>query len=394
MNDAIKYWNLPTEILCGEGAIAHLPERLGLHGVCRPLLVTDPGLLGLEPYALASKVLQEAGVAYDVWSEVSSNPTLDNVRAGARVFSQHGYDGLVALGGGSALDAAKGVALASGDEGRLLRFEWSMAFASYPTLAHFPHLGLPPIVAVPTTAGTGSELGREAVISDLARSIKLVIPHPELMARTAILDPVLTRSLPPTLTAATGMDAVTHHIEAFCSPIQHPMSDGIALEGLRLLRNNLPAAVADGTDLAAREAVLIAAAMAAPAFQKGLGGVHALAHPIGAKHHKHHGLLNAILLPYVLVANRLAVEGAAARMARHLELAAEDFDGLLDWLLRLRSELGIPHTLKEIGLDGSDHLWVGQQAVADISSSDTNPIRFGPVDYAAIYVNAVEGRLT
>jgi alcohol dehydrogenase class IV len=291
------------------------------------------------------------------------------------------------------MDAAKGISLAAVNEQGLVQFEWSSVIANYPSLADFPRLDLPRLIALPTTAGTGSELGREAVLTMSEQNIKRVISHPELLPASVILDPVLTRGLPPALTAATGMDALTHHIEAFCSPLYHPMSAGIAVEGIRLIQQHLANAHRDGNDMVAREGMLVASAMAAVAFQKGLGGVHALAHPLGARYHKHHGLLNAILLPYVLVANRETISADIARLARYLELQQPDFDGFLDWVLELRQRLGIAHTLRDIGLDAEEADWVGEQALADISSSDTNACVLSAADYSQIFRNAVYGVL-
>ncbi|HFT7555490.1 TPA: iron-containing alcohol dehydrogenase, partial [Pseudomonas aeruginosa] len=240
---------------------------------------------------------------------------------------------------------------------------------------------------------TGSELGREAVLTDTQLGIKRVVGHRELLAACVFLDPRLTRGLPPALSAATGMDALTHHLEALFSPLYHPMSAGIALEGVRLVRQHLENAVRDGNDLAAREGMLVASASAAVAFQKGLGGVHALAHPLGARHHLHHGLLNAVLLPYVLLANRPAIEADAARLARYLELDEASFDGMLAWILELRARIGIPANLAALGLDGEDAQWVGEQALADLSSSATNALPLDARDYARIYRQAVAGTL-
>lgn len=390
---SVHYWNYPTDIFCGIGALDTLAQRFALLGARRPLLVTDPGLLALEPFALVTRSLDEAGIDFCVYHAISSNPSFEEVLTGADVFVEGQHDAIIALGGGSALDAAKGIALAAGGSERLTQFEWSQVINLYPTLADYPRLDLPRLIALPTTAGTGSELGREAVLTDTRQQSKQVISHPELLPHTVILDPLLTRGLPPALTAATGMDALTHHLEAFCSPLVHPMSSGIAVEGVRLVQQHLESAVKDGQDLQAREGMLVASAMAAVAFQKGLGGVHALAHAIGARHHKHHGLLNAILLPYVLLANRSAVEADLARLARYLELAEASFDGLLGWVLELRARLGVAHSLAEIGLDGSDSHWIGERALADISSSDTNALPLGADDYARIYRNAVNGVL-
>lgn len=389
----IHYWNYPTEIFCGANALKELPQRCAVGGLSKILIVTDPGMLSLAPLAQLRDCLDSAGIQYSIFHGISSNPAMHEVHAGAAAFAAGDHDSLIALGGGSALDAAKGIALVSRDAQGLERFEWSQLLQHYPTLADYPRLGLPRLIAIPTTAGTGSELGREAVLTDKENGIKKVIGHPELLAHTVILDPVLTLGLPQALTAATGMDALTHHLEALFSPLCHPMSAGIAIEGVRLVQQNLEKAVLDGTDLAAREGMLMASASAAVAFQKGLGGVHALAHPLGARHHLHHGLLNAVLLPYVLVANRSAIEEPAGRLARYIDLEEKNFDGLLDWILRLREKIGIAPRLADLGLGTEDSSWVGEQALADISSSDTNAMPLSAADYSRIYCNAVEGIL-
>lgn len=390
---SVHYWNYPTEIFCGLNALDALAQRCALLGMRNPLLVTDPGMLALEPLALLTAHLQQAAIPFAVFSEIASNPSFDDVARGVTAFKAGHHDSLIALGGGSAMDAAKGISLAAVDPQGLARFEWSQVLEHYPTLADFPRLDLPTLIALPTTAGTGSELGREAVLTDSEQQVKRVISHPQLLPATVILDPILTRGLPATLTAATGMDALTHHIEAFCSPLYHPMSSGVAVEGVRLIQQHLVNAHADGQDLVAREGMLVASAMAAVAFQKGLGGVHALAHPLGARYHKHHGLLNAILLPYVLIANRPTISADITRLARYLELEQPDFQGFLDWVLNLRQRLGIPHTLADIGLDTEDATWVGEQALADISSSDTNACPLSAADYSQIFRNAVRGVL-
>ncbi len=389
----LHYWNYPTEIFCGAGALELLAQRCALAGMRRPLLVTDPGMLELPPLHAVREHLLAAGVDYALFHGLSGNPSLTEARAGAQVFAEGRHDSLIALGGGSALDAAKGIALLSRDPQGLERFEWTQILEHYPTLGDFPALDLPPLIAIPTTAGTGSELGREAVLTDTAHGVKKVIGHRELLARSVILDPALTTGLPARLTAATGMDALTHHLESLFSPLHHPMSAGVAVEGVRQVKLHLENAVRDGNDLVAREGMLIASASAAVAFQKGLGGVHALAHPLGARHHLHHGLLNAVLLPYVLLANRVAIESAAARLARYLELDDASFDGLLAWVLELRSRVGIPASLAELGLSGEDATQIGELAVADVSSSETNALPLSAADYARIYRNAVAGKL-
>ncbi|WP_110970471.1 iron-containing alcohol dehydrogenase [Pseudomonas huaxiensis] len=389
----LHYWNYPTEIFCGAGALDLLAQRCALAGMRRPLLVTDPGMLELPPLRAVREHLDAQGVDYALFHGLSGNPSLDEARAGAQVFADGQHDSLIALGGGSALDAAKGIALLSRDPQGLERFEWAQILEHFPTLANYPALDLPALIAIPTTAGTGSELGREAVLTDTVQGVKKVIGHRELLARCVILDPALTTGLPAKLTAATGMDALTHHLEALFSPLHHPMSAGVAVEGVRQVKLHLENAVRDGNDLVAREGMLVASASAAVAFQKGLGGVHALAHPLGARHHLHHGLLNAVLLPYVLLANRSAIESDAARLARYLELDDASFDGLLPWVLELRGRVGIPDTLAELGLTGEDAALIGELALADISSSETNALPLTAADYSRIYRNAVVGKL-
>lgn len=389
----IHYWNYPTEIFCGAGALDLLAQRCALAGMRRPLLVTDPGMLELPPLQAVRRHLEQAGIGYGLFHGLSSNPSLEEAHAGVRAFIEGDHDSLIALGGGSALDAAKGIALLSRDPQGLEHFEWAQMLEHYPTLADYPKLDLPPLIALPTTAGTGSELGREAVLTDSSRGIKKVIGHRELLARCVLLDPQLTVGLPAKLTAATGMDALTHHLESLFSPLYHPMSAGVAVEGVRLIKQHLENAVRNGSDLVAREGMLVASASAAVSFQKGLGGVHALAHPLGARHHLHHGLLNAVLLPYVLIANRSAIEAEATRLALYLELDDAGFDGLLAWVLELRAQVGIPNTLADLGLTGEDAAWVGEQALADISSSETNALPLTAADYTRIYRNAVAGLL-
>jgi alcohol dehydrogenase class IV len=252
--------------------------------------------------------------------------------------------------------------------------------------------GMAPVLAAPTTAGTGSEVGRASVITDEAARVKRIIFHPRMLPAIVILDPELTLGLPPKLTAATGMDALSHNLEAYCSPRYHPLAAGIALEGMRMVKDWLPVAVRDGSHLQARMHMLAASCMGATAFQRGLGAVHALAHPLGALYDAHHGTLNAVLMPYVLQANRPAIEARLIDLARYLGLAQASFDALLDWLLALRREIGIPHTLAALGIDGAQAELVGRMAVAD-GSAATNPIPFSAAEYVMILRKAVEGLL-
>ncbi|WP_026182563.1 iron-containing alcohol dehydrogenase [Leeia oryzae] len=394
MTSHIHYWNYPTEIYAGEDALGLLPSVCKQQHLRHLFLVSDQGLGKLGISARAKALLEAADIQVTLFEDVQSNPTTDNVYAGVAAFQAGRFDGVVALGGGSVIDAAKAIALVSRQATALSDFDWNVAFEKYPSLGSFPRLGVPPLIIIPTTAGTGSELSREAVITHSAEQTKHVVTHAELLARVVLLDPALTTGLPAHLTAATGLDALTHHIEALVSPLYHPMSAGIALEGIRLISQFLPLAVKEPDNMAARTQMLVASAMAAVAFQKGLGGVHAIAHALGARYHKHHGLLNAILLPYLLKANAAAIEEPLRLVARVVGLPGERVDDVIDWVVQLRQALGIPHTLAEIGMTGEESDLIGAAAVADLSSADTNPIALTADDYARIFLNAVHGRLT
>lgn len=380
-------WNYPTAVKVGLGRIRELPDWGKSLGMQRPLLVTDPGLASLPMVSGAVAGCREAGLTCDVFSQIKSNPNGRNVLDGVAAFRAGGHDGVIAFGGGSVLDAAKAIALMAGQERPLWDFEDIGDNCLRVNVA-----GMAPVVAVPTTAGTGSEVGRASVITDEAAHVKRIIFHARMLPAVVILDAELTVGLPPHITAATGMDALSHNLEAYCSPFYHPMAAGIALEGMRLVQTWLPRAVADGKNLEARYHMLVASSMGATAFQRGLGAMHALAHPLGALHDTHHGLLNAILMPYVLKANEKAIAARLGALARYLDLPDASFTGVLDWVLSLRKTLGIPHTLREIGIDGSDAPRVGEMAVAD-GSSATNPLPFTALEYARIYQAAVDGTL-
>jgi hypothetical protein len=302
-------------------------------------------------------------------------------------FKAGGHDGVIAFGGGSALDAGKAIALMVGQNRPLWDFEDVGDNCNRVDVA-----GMAPVVAVPTTAGTGSEVGRASVITDEVEHIKRIIFHPRMLPALVILDPQLCLGLPPKITAATGMDALSHSLEAYCSPLFHPMAEGIALEGMRLVQHYLPRAVAKGSDVEARLQMLVASTMGATAFQRGLGAMHALAHPIGALYDAHHGLLNAVLMPYVLQANKARIEPQMERLARYLNLAKPGFTGVLDWVLHLRNEVGIPHSLAEIGIDDSRIEQVGQMAEVD-PSAGTNPMAFSASEYSKLFEKALRGEL-
>ncbi|WP_022962693.1 iron-containing alcohol dehydrogenase [Halopseudomonas pelagia] len=380
-------WNYPTSVRVGAGRIAELADACKRLGMQAPLLVTDPGLAALPMIDSALQQCRDAGLNAEVFSSIKGNPTGQNVMDGVVVYRVGHHDGVIAFGGGSALDAAKAIALMAGQDRPIWDFEDIGDNYLRVNVA-----GMAPVVAVPTTAGTGSEVGRASVITDDEAHIKRIIFHAHMLPALVILDPELTVGLPPGITAATGMDALSHNLEAYCSPLFHPMAEGIALEGMRLIKDYLPRATAQGADIEARLKMLVASSMGATAFQRGLGGMHALAHPLGALYDAHHGTLNAILMPYVLQANRSSIEPQMQRLGRYLDLPQQDFTGVLDWVLELRSEVGIAHSLAEIGIDDRQIERVGQMAVED-AASGTNPIQFDAGQYSAIFTQALHGQL-
>jgi alcohol dehydrogenase class IV len=355
-------WNYPTAIRFGAGRIAELPDACCELGMSRPLLVTDP--------ALARMPMVQKVVTAGLFSNVRANPVGANVEEGVAAYHAGGHDGVIAFGGGSALDVGKVIAFMSGQSRPLWDFEDREDWSSRADPA-----GIAPIVAVPTTAGTGSEVGRAGVILDEAEGIKKIIFHPKMLPSIVIMDPELTIGLPPQVTAATGMDALSHCLEAYCAPGFHPMADGIAAEGTRLIHDFLLRAYRDGSDVEARGNMLVAASMGATAFQKGLGGMHALAHPIGALCDTHHGLTNAVLMPHVLAYNRPAIEEHIARLAGFIGLDPS-FEAFLDWILDMREKLSIPHTLRQLGVAPELTEDIARMAEAD-PSAQGNPRPFG-----------------
>lgn len=337
-------WSYPTAIRFGAGRIAELPLACRAAGIARPLLVTDRGLASLPITRRALDILEAAGLGRAVFSEVDPNPNEKNLGAGLRAYRDGDHDGVVAFGGGSGLDLGKMVAFMAGQTLPLWDFEdvadwWTRADAE----------GIAPVVAVPTTAGTGSEVGRASVITDSESQVKKIIFHPKVLPRVVIADPELTLGMPPAITAGTGMDAFAHCVEAYSSPHFHPMSQGIALEGMRLIKEYLPRAFEDGSDLDARTQMMAAASMGAVAFQKGLGAVHAISHPVGAVYGTHHGTTNAVVLPHVLRANRDAIEQRVERAADYLALDG-GFSGFVALAERLNAELGMPAGLGAMGV--------------------------------------------
>jgi alcohol dehydrogenase class IV len=374
-------WNYPTAIRFGAGRIAELPEACRSLGMERPLLVTDPALAGM---AMVKEAAAASGAG--LFSAIHANPVGADVEAGVAAYRGGGHDGIVAMGGGSALDVGKVIAFHAGQSQPLWDFEdredwWTRADSG----------SIAPIVAVPTTAGTGSEVGRAGVILDEAAGVKKIVFHPKMLPSIVILDPVLTVGLPPHVTAATGMDALSHCLEAWCAPGFHPMADGIAAEGTRLVARWLPRAVEDGADLEARGNMLVAATMGATAFQKGLGAMHALSHPIGAIAGTHHGLTNAVLMPYVLTFNRPAIEERLARLAAYIGVEPS-FEAFLDWLVDLRRRLAIPHSLGDLGIAASDLERIAVMAEADPSAGG-NPRPFGAGEARQVLAAAMAGRV-
>ena len=384
-------FSFPTAFWLGAGRARELPAALAAAGISRPLLVTDAALAESAVFAQVKRALGKSDFA--VFSQTRADPDLDCVQAAAAALRDSRADGVLAVGGGSALDAGKAAAFLLNQSRPIWEFEdvgdnWRRA---NPDIA--------PIVAVPTTAGTGSEVGRAAVIS--GPDGKKVIFHPKMLPAVAVADPELTRGLPPHLTAATGFDALAHALEALCAPTFHPLCEGIALEALRLIRAHLPRAFASGDDLAARTAMMAAAMMGAVAFQKGLGAAHSLSHPLGFLCHAHHGLLNAILLPYVAARNVAADQSGAtaeklSRLARLLDLSPPDAEGVLRWLLDLRRDLGIPHSLAAAGIaadaDAARLAEIARMAARDPTAA-TNPVRLDEAECARILAAALAGEI-
>jgi alcohol dehydrogenase class IV len=377
-------WNYPTTVWAGPGRIAELGAACARLQVQRPLLVTDEGLRDAAIVRRARALVPAAGL----FAGVRGNPVAANIEAGLAAYRAGDHDGVIAFGGGSALDGGKVIAFMSGQTRPLWDFEdvgdwWTRADPR----------GIAPVVAVPTTAGTGSEVGRAGVVVNEATQQKKIIFHPLMMPGVVISDPELTVGLPPAITAATGMDAFVHCFEAYCAPGFHPLADGIALEGMRLIQTYLPRACENGADIEARSRMLAAASMGATAFQKGLGGVHAIAHPVGAHYNTHHGLTNAVLLPYVMVHNRAAIEAHLAVIARVLNLPGEPYAALFEWVLGFRERLRIPHSLAEIGVPSRDAALIGREAELDPSAAG-NPLPTKAAAYARIFRAAVRGDLT
>ena len=380
-------WNFPTTIWFGNGRIKDLALACTQLNMKNPLFVTDEGLIKLDIVETTTNVLQKAGVKYSIYSDVQGNPTGKNVSDGVKHYNKNNHDGVIAFGGGSAIDAAKTIAFMSGQTKSIWDFEdignnWTYANKE----------GIAPIIAIPTTAGTGSEVGRASVILDEEQHTKKIIFHPKILPAIVITDPELCLGLPANITAWTGVDAMVHAIEAYCAPGYHPMAEGIAIEAIRIIAKYLPLAYKDGSNLEARGQMLVAATMGATAFQKGLGSVHSVAHQLGAIYNKQHGLLNAIILPYALKQNQMVIEDKMNYLSKILGLTDQGTDAVINYLIDLRKELNIPHTLKAIHINEDRAMEIGEMAFKD-PSTPTNAKPVSSRDLENLFRAAVRGEL-
>lgn len=381
-------WNYPTSVRFGAGRIKELSDVLESLNIRNPLFVTDPGLADLPMTKSILEELRGKGLGVKVFSDFKPNPIGKNVEDGVKAFNEGKHDGTIAFGGGSALDVGKAIAFMAGQSRPIWDFEdigdnFKRADTSK----------LLPVVAIPTTTGTGSEVGRASVITNEESHKKTIIFHPRMLPNVVISDPELTLALPAKLTAWTGMDALAHNIEAVCAPGFHPMADGIAIEGIRLIMKWLPIAVHEGKNIEARANMLAAASMGAAAFQKGLGAIHSLSHPIGAVYDTHHGLTNAVVMPYVLDYNRESIEDILARVAAYIGLPNPSFDSFMYAVLKLRESIEIPHTLEELGVPSDKFEELSEMAEADPSTSG-NPRNVNASDMLTMFKNSFEGKLS
>ena len=381
-------WNYPTTMWVGQDRIKDLSIACRNLNINRPLLVTDKGLASSDIIQNSLSNLKQNSFEVILYSNVIGNPTGTNVNEGVGIYRKNNCDGVIAIGGGSGLDVGKAVAFMSGQDLPIWDFEdvgdnWTKAKSN----------SIAPIIAVPTTAGTGSETGRASVILNEDTGIKKIIFHPKFLPSIVILDPLLTKSLPPDITAATGMDALAHNLEAYCAPGYHPMADGIALEGIRIINNWLLVAVEDGSNIEARMNMLTAASMGSTAFQKGLGAIHSLSHPVNALNNIHHGLSNAIFMPYVLTFNKNVIEKKIVKICEYLEFQNKTFDEFLNWTLNLRKKLKIPHKLADvIEPDKIDIDRLSKMALDDPSTSG-NPKKLSLEDMKIMYQHSITGEL-
>jgi len=380
-------WNYPTTVWVGNNRIIEINSACKNLKIKKPLFVTDKDLVGLDFVKNIIKIIEKEFKNLNIFSNFSGNPNGDDVDKGVKEFKKNNCDGVIAFGGGSGLDVGKAIAFMSGQTRSIWDFE---DIGDYWKRANNDNIA--PIIAVPTTAGTGSETGRASAIINNETGVKKIIFHPRFLPSIVILDPVLTLDLSPRLTAATGMDALAHNLEAFCAPGFHPMADGIAIEGIRLTKKSLMTAVKDGKNLEARSDMLAAASMGSTAFQKGLGAIHSLSHPVNAQFNLHHGLSNAIFMPYVLTYNKKFIEKRIVSICDFLGLK-KDFKCFLDWILELRKDLNIPHALSEvISEDKFDLEMLSKMALEDPSTA-TNPRLLNLEDMKKLYDHSMKGNL-
>jgi alcohol dehydrogenase class IV len=380
-------WNYPTTIWTGEDRSADLPEACLVAKIKNPLFVTDKDLVTLPMTIKTINNLKKVFKHLSVFSNFSGNPFGKNIMEGVKLYNKHKCDGVIAFGGGSALDVGKGIAFMCGQTRPLWDFEdvgdyWKRADESK----------ISPIIAIPTTAGTGSETGRASAIVNEETGVKKIIFHPKFMPTIVILDPLLTIDLPPRITAATGMDALAHNLEAFCAPGFHPMADGIALEGMRLIKNSLSLAVKDGKNIKARADMLAAASMGSTAFQKGLGAIHSLSHPVNAQFNIHHGLSNAIFMPYVLTFNKNEISERIISICDYLGLE-KSFDSFIKWVMDLREEFNIPHKLSDVIDEEKIDLDKLSKMAFDDPSTGGNPKKLTKEDMKIMYQHSISGIL-
>ena len=381
-------WNYPTTMWVGENRIKDLDNACKNLNIKKPLLVTDKGLSNSEIIKNSLNNLKDVGTEVELYSNVVGNPTGSNVDEGVKVYKKNNCDGVIAFGGGSGLDVGKAIAFMSGQNLSLWDFEdvgdnWKKANSD----------NIPPIIAVPTTAGTGSETGRASVILNEDTGVKKIIFHPKFLPSIVILDPILTVNLPANITAATGMDALAHNLEAYCAPGYHPMADGIALEGIRLIKEWLLKAVEDGSNIEARMNMLTAASMGSTAFQKGLGAIHSLSHPVNGVNNIHHGLSNAIFMPYVLTFNKDVIEKKIIKICEYINLDNKSFDGFIQWIIDLRKKLNIPHKLSEVISEKDLEIDKLSKLALEDPSTGGNPKKLTLDDMKIMYEYSMSGKL-
>ena len=376
-------WNYPTTVWFGLNRSKDIQNACNQLEIKNPLIVTDPGLLKTDIISIINNNLDSKT---NVYSDVQGNPTGSNVMNGVKIFNENKHDGVIAIGGGSGMDTGKGIAFMCGQDRSIWDFEdigdwWTRADSSK----------IKPIIAVPTTAGTGSEVGRAGVFLNEDNQKKKIIFHPKMLPEIAILDPNLTVNLPPSITAGTGMDALAHNLEAYCSPHYHPMAEGTAVEGLRLVKDNLLETFHNGKNIEARAHMLVASMMGAAAFQKGLGAIHSITHPVNSIYHTHHGTTNGVVMPFVLSFNRKAIEGKFKRLNQFLDLKG-GLDEFIEWTIKLKKEMNIPETLKDMGVAEGDEEKLAPLAQEDPSTGG-NPLEMDEDKFKILISNCITGKL-